>query len=39
MTTSDVPAYFKTKTKADSKVIKDKTILQKFIHHIQGFVG
>jgi len=36
MTTSDVFAYLKKKIKAISKVVKDKAISQKFIHHIEG---
>ncbi len=38
MTTSNVFAYLKKKIKAISKVVKDKTISQKFIHHIEGLL-
>ncbi len=39
MTTSDVLTYFKNKIKIINKVIKDKIILQKFIHtNIKGLL-
>jgi hypothetical protein len=38
MTTNDVFAYLKNKIKAISKVVKNKAILQKFIHRIKGLL-